>query len=286
MVANDSRVVPARLGARKPTGGAVDLLVLPGAEPTRAEALYRSSKPLRENQVLTVCGRPVLRVLKAPARGRCLLETIGTTVVELLEQAGTVPLPPYIVRPAGAGPEDAARYQTIYARAAGSVAAPTAGLHFTSGVLERLRARGIGFATVTLHVGPGTFQPIRSDPEEHQMEAEWCEVSPEVAERIARTRSSGGRVVAVGTTTVRTLESAADEAGRVRPFAGATRLFIKPGYRFRAVDVLLTNFHLPRSTLLCLVLAFAGCRLTRAAYEAAIAERYRFYSYGDAMLVV
>ena len=197
-----------------------------------------------------------------------------------------MPLPPYIKRPRGGDARDRADYQTIFARAEGAVAAPTAGLHFTAALLEALADRGIGWTTLTLHVGPGTFLPVKTaDPRDHKMHAEWGVLSAETAERIAATRRAGGRIVAVGTTSLRLLESAAAENGEIRPFAGETRLFILPGYRFRAIDLLLTNFHLPRSTLLMLVAAFAGLDRIKSAYAHAVASGYRFFSYGDACLI-
>ncbi len=211
-------------------------------------------------------------------------ETDADTL-QLLERFGTVPLPPYIRRKFPTQ-LDWERYQTEYARQPGSVAAPTAGLHFTERLRRRLRERGVGEVFVTLHVGIGTFRPVTVDRlSQHRMHSEWCEVSAETVERLAEVRRSGGRIVAVGTTTVRTLETAA-QSGQLRPWRGRTDLFIRPPYRFRAVDALITNFHLPRSTLLVLVAAFAGLELTRRAYEEAVSERYRFYSYGDAMLVL
>ncbi len=284
VVVNDSRVVPARLMARKESGGSVDLLVVPGPDDRLAEALYRSSKPLRVGQVLHVEGAGRLRVAATPSGGRCVVEAVDFGLRATFASAGRLPLPPYIGRDEEAADRD--RYQTVYARVEGSVAAPTAGLHFSPSVIETLRAKQIDFVAITLHVGPGTFVPIRDAPEAHRMEAEWCSVSPEAAAAIERTRRGGGRIVAVGTTTVRALETVADEQGRVRPWKGSTSLFIRPGYRFRAVDALVTNFHLPRTTLLCLVMAFAGCERTRRAYERAIERRYRFYSYGDAMLIL
>ena len=203
-----------------------------------------------------------------------------------LARHGTMPLPPYIKRPRSGDPRDRADYQTIFARAEGAVAAPTAGLHFTPALLDALTSRGIGWTTVTLHVGPGTFLPVKTvDPREHPMHAEWGILSQQAAERIAAARNAGGRIVAVGTTSLRLLESAAAETGEVRPFAGETRLFILPGYRFRAIDLLLTNFHLPRSTLLMLVAALAGLDRIKAAYAHAVASGYRFFSYGDACLI-
>jgi S-adenosylmethionine:tRNA ribosyltransferase-isomerase len=197
-----------------------------------------------------------------------------------------MPLPPYIRRPRSGDPRDRGDYQTIFARAEGAVAAPTAGLHFTPALVEMLRRHGIECASLTLHVGPGTFLPVKTaDPREHKMHGEWGILSAETAERIADTQRGGGRIVAVGTTSLRLLESAAAEAGEVRPFAGETRLFIMPGYRFRAIDMLLTNFHLPRSTLFMLVAALAGLERVKSAYAHAVAHRYRFFSYGDACLI-
>ena len=197
-----------------------------------------------------------------------------------------MPLPPYIKRPRGGDARDRGDYQTIFARAEGAVAAPTAGLHFTPALLDALAARGVRWTTLTLHVGPGTFLPVKAaDPRDHRMHAEWGILSAETAEHIAVTRREGGRIVAVGTTSLRLLESAAAAVGTVRPFAGETRLFIMPGYRFRAIDLLLTNFHLPRSTLLMLVAALAGLDRIKSAYAHAVASGYRFFSYGDACLI-
>jgi S-adenosylmethionine:tRNA ribosyltransferase-isomerase len=197
-----------------------------------------------------------------------------------------MPLPPYIKRPRGGDPRDRSDYQTIFARTEGAVAAPTAGLHFTQTLLDALAARGIGWTTLTLHVGPGTFLPVKAtDPRQHKMHAEWGILPPETAERMAAARRTGGRVVAVGTTSLRLLESAAAENGEVRPFAGETRLFIMPGCHFRAIDMLLTNFHLPRSTLMMLVAALAGLDRIKSAYAHAVVAGYRFFSYGDACLI-
>jgi len=204
----------------------------------------------------------------------------------MLARHGTMPLPPYIKRARGGDPRDRDDYQTIFARAEGAVAAPTAGLHFTPALLTALAERGIDWTMLTLHVGPGTFLPVKAaDPRDHKMHAEWGLLSTEAAERIATAKRDGGRVVAVGTTSLRLIESAAAEGGEVRPFAGETRLFIMPGYRFRGIDLLLTNFHLPRSTLLMLVAALAGLDRIKAAYMHAIAAGYRFFSYGDACLI-
>jgi len=210
----------------------------------------------------------------------------GASFHEALARYGAMPLPPYIKRLRGGDLRDRADYQTIFARAEGAVAAPTAGLHFTPALLGALAERGIGWTTLTLHVGPGTFLPVKSpDPRDHKMHAESGLLPTETAERIAATRRVGGRIVAVGTTSLRLLESAAAETGEVQPFAGETRLFILPGYRFCAVDMLLTNFHLPRSTLLMLVAALAGLDRIKAAYAHAVAAGYRFFSYGDACLI-
>jgi len=204
-------------------------------------------------------------------------------VEKVLERIGHMPLPPYIRRPDGAA--DAERYQTVFARVSGAVAAPTAGLHFDRALLDALAARGVGIDWITLHVGAATFQPLRvEDPRSHQMHSEWLNVGAELVERVRRTRAAGGRVIAVGTTVVRALE-AAMRNGELQPYAGETRIFIFPGYRIQSVDALFTNFHLPESTLLMLVSAFAGRERTLAAYRHAVAQRYRFFSYGDAMLI-
>jgi len=210
----------------------------------------------------------------------------GEAFREALARHGAMPLPPYIKRPRGGDPRDLADYQTIFARAEGAVAAPTAGLHFTPALLAALAEHGIGWTTLTLHVGPGTFLPVKTtDPRDHHMHAEWGVLSVETTERIAGARRGGGRIVAVGTTSLRVLESAAAETGEIRPFAGETRLYILPGHRFRAIDLLLTNFHLPRSTLLMLVAGLAGIERIKTAYAHAVAAGYRFFSYGDACLI-
>ncbi|MBW2731399.1 MAG: tRNA preQ1(34) S-adenosylmethionine ribosyltransferase-isomerase QueA [Deltaproteobacteria bacterium] len=276
IVVNDSKVIPARLAARRASGGQVEVLLLERIGLTRWKAMVRASKQLREQEVLEVDGGGAV----------CLSTTLklGRAEVELSDEAlpwrvGAMPLPPYIQRPADA--EDAKRYQTVYAREDGSVAAPTAGLHFTDALLGRLRAEGHEIVSVTLHVGPGTFVPVRvEDPDEHQMEQERYEVSEDTARAISVAKSKGRPVIAVGTTVVRTLEASAALAGE-----GRTELFIRPGYRFRIVDGLVTNFHLPRSTLLMLVSALAGREQVLAAYADAVKRGYRFYSYGDAMLM-
>jgi S-adenosylmethionine:tRNA ribosyltransferase-isomerase len=287
LVFNDTRVIPARLVGRKASGGKVELLLcepLAGGAGRRWRALGQASKPIRAGAELAFDGLSA-RVVAEEGEGfyDVELDREGPALEEALARAGRIPLPPYIRREPGALDRD--RYQTIWARAPGSAAAPTAGLHFTEALLARLEARGVRRASVTLHVGPGTFLPVRGESlERHRMHAERYEVPPAAAEAIAACRARGGRVVAVGTTTVRTLESAVDGA-RVAPGAGRTTLFVRPGYAFRAVDVLVTNFHLPRSTLLMLVCAFGGTGRVLAAYGEAIARRYRFFSYGDAMLL-
>jgi S-adenosylmethionine:tRNA ribosyltransferase-isomerase len=284
IVLNDSRVVAARLRGCKETGGRIEALLLSVTGPV-VSAMVRSSKPLRANQSLRFEGGYEAHVHSVASDGVARLDFGDVNLANMLREIGEVPLPPY-VRPV---PEAAnmyrERYQTVYARRDGSVAAPTAGLHFTELLLSQLAEKGVHVRFVTLHVGPGTFRPIRDRPEDHRMDAELCDVPVDTVAAIERTRREGRRVVAVGTTTVRALESAA-RSGRLAPHRGSTDLFIKPGYRFQAVDCLLTNFHLPRSSLLCLVMAFAGEELTRKAYRIAVDERYRFYSFGDAMLVV
>ncbi len=285
VVLNDSKVVPARLHGRRATGGAVEVLVL-AVDERPTPVMCRSSKRLKAGETIGFGPSSTAVVRAAPDSGRALLDFGDADVRALLETIGEVPLPPYIRRSGPPSADDRARYQTVYARHDGSVAAPTAGLHFSEALLDELRAGGIGVERLTLHVGPGTITPIRGDAAAHRMDSEHCVVSEALAERLAAARASGGRVTAIGTTTVRALETSAATGGEVRAFAGPTDLFIRPGHRFAAVDALITNFHLPGSTLLCLVIAFAGDALTRQAYEAAVAERYRFFSFGDAMLIV
>ena len=281
-VFNDTRVIPARLHARKPTGGRVELLVERVTGDARALAHARASKPIRDGDVLACDGGATATVI---ARIGDLYDVaFDEPLHALLERAGHVPLPPYIARADDATDRD--RYQTIYARAPGAVAAPTAGLHFDADTFAALAARGIAHCFVTLHVGAGTFQPVRAERiADHRMHAEYAEVGVAACAAIAAAKARGARVVAVGTTAVRSLEAAATADGVVRPLAAPVDLFITPGYRFRAVDCIVTNFHLPESTLLMLVCAFAGYAQTMAAYRHAVAQRYRFFSYGDAMLV-
>lgn len=283
LVFNDTRVLKARLFGEKSTGGRVELLVERVLDSQLALALIRASHAPQPGSVLTVAGGIEIKVRER--RGELyLLELIGEgTVYEMLERYGSLPLPPYITRRPGS--EDEARYQTVYAQAPGAVAAPTAGLHFDEDLLGALRARGAELAYLTLHVGAGTFQPVRvNDIEQHRMHSEWYRLPAETSHAIARARDRGGRVVAVGTTVLRALESAGSE-GELRAGEGETAIFIRPGFRFRVVDRLLTNFHLPRSTLLMLVCAFAGMDDTLRAYGHAVAQRYRFFSYGDAMFI-
>ncbi len=287
LVFNDTRVIPARLFGQKKTGGKVEVLVERVLDAHRVLAHVRASKSPRTGSHLHLEGNIVAEMLDR--RGElfelALSNGRGDPVLDLLEAHGHMPLPPYISR-ADAN-DDRERYQTVYADKRGAVAAPTAGLHFDQAMLDSLAAQGVDTAFVTLHVGAGTFQPVRVDDiRDHHMHAETIEVSEAVVAAVARTRARGGRVVAVGTTSVRSLESAAHRGGgELRPFAGDTDIFITPGYEFRVVDVLLTNFHLPESTLLMLVSAFAGYENVMAAYRHAVAQRYRFFSYGDAMLL-
>ena len=281
LVFNDTRVMRARLFGRKATGGRVEILIERLLAPDRALAHVRASKTPKPGTWLEVDGVAI----EVVGRRADLFELRLTEgdFEALMARAGHVPLPPYIRREDR--PQDETRYQTVYARHPGSVAAPTAGLHFDQALLDALTAMGVEQARVTLHVGAGTFQPVRSERlEEHRMHAEWLRVDAAVCEAVARTRARGGRVVAVGTTSVRSLETAA-AGGELKPYEGETRLFITPGYRFRVVDALITNFHLPESTLLMLVCAFGGYRPVMAAYRQAVAAGYRFFSYGDAMFL-
>jgi S-adenosylmethionine:tRNA ribosyltransferase-isomerase len=287
LVFNDTKVIPARLvGCRGAAIVEVTLYRDLGGGLWRAFA--KGARRLRTGDRLAFADDFAAQVAEKHAEGDVSLrfDLAGAAFHEMLARHGTMPLPPYIKRPRGGDPRDRNDYQTIFANEEGAVAAPTAGLHFTPALLEALALGGIGWTTLTLHVGPGTFLPVKAaDPRDHRMHAECGVLSAETAQRIATARREGGRLIAVGTTSLRLIESAVDDSGEVRPFAGETRLFIMPGYRFRAIDMLLTNFHLPRSTLLMLVAALAGLDRIKAAYAHAIAARYRFFSYGDACLI-
>jgi S-adenosylmethionine:tRNA ribosyltransferase-isomerase len=283
MVFNDTRVIKARLNGRKRSGGRVEVLIERVLDASHALAQVRASHAPRPGALLELNDGVVATVLDKHGSFHHLHFERCDDLLALLDRVGSVPLPPYIGHPAQS--EDEVRYQTVYARDPGAVAAPTAGLHFDAAMLSALRERGVTLAWLTLHVGAGTFQPVRNENlAEHEMHGEWYRLPGETARAINRVRAAGGRVVAVGTTTLRALEAAA-AGGELEPNSGETKLFILPGYRFRVVDRLVTNFHLPRSTLLMLVSAFAGMDNIRRAYQHAIERRYRFYSYGDAMLI-
>jgi S-adenosylmethionine:tRNA ribosyltransferase-isomerase len=296
LVVNESKVIPARLfGRKEATGGQVELLLLRPApalenEPDRAtvwEALVKPGRGMRPGASL-VFGPPEAEMRAevigpSPSDGRYI--AFKGDLLPFLDKYGQMPLPPYIHQK----PHDPARYQTVYANAAatGSAAAPTAGLHFTPELLEQIKGRGVGFERVQLHVGLDTFQPVKEENAlEHKIHSEWCAIDAATADRLNQARRKGGRVIAVGTTATRTLESAVDrQSGRIEPFAGETRLYIYPGKPLKAVDALITNFHLPRSTLLLLVSSFAGREFILEAYQAAVNARYRFFSFGDAMFI-
>ena len=287
VVCNDTKVIPARLVGKR--GAATVEVTLHHDEGGGAwRAFAKGARRLHPGDRLDFAADFAATVVAKHPEGDVTLRFAleGPAFHAALVRHGAMPLPPYIKRPQGGDSRDLADYQTMFARAEGAIAAPTAGLHFTPALVAALAERGVGIASLTLHVGPGTFLPVKTDdPRAHTMHAEWGELSPETAARIAAVRRAGGRIVALGTTSLRLLESAAAETGEVRPFAGETRLFILPGYRFRAIDVLLTNFHLPRSTLVMLVAALAGLDRIKAAYAHAVAAHYRFFSYGDACLI-
>ncbi len=296
LVFNDTRVIKARLHGAKASGGGVEVLIERVLPPNEAWAHIRASKSPRAGTVLTLGDVESGRTFDVEMLGRCGPDDalfhlrFPGDVFELLDAHGHVPLPPYIAHEDAE--DDVRRYQTVFADRPGAVAAPTAALHFDDALLERIAARGVNTARVTLHVGAGTFQPVRSEKlDEHKMHTEWFDVPQATVDAVLRTRAAGGRVVAIGTTTVRALESAATAGalsgapGGLQPGAGETRIFITPGYRFQVVDRLVTNFHLPKSTLMMLVSAFSGMDHIRAIYAHAIAQRYRFFSYGDAMLL-
>ncbi len=281
LVLNRTRVIPARIYARKPTGGRVELLLLRRRDLLRWEALV-GGKGLRVGSKLRVDDGPEATILEFLDGAERLL-LFSEPIEPYFPKVGHVPLPPYIHEKL-ADPE---RYQTVYAREPGSAAAPTAGLHFTSRLLDELQAKGVKSAFVTLHVGLDTFAPVTEEsPEKHKIHTEWCELPQETADAINQTKASGGRVIAVGTTSVRTLESAAVGRDTISLYSGSTSIYILPGYKFKIVDAMVTNFHLPKSTLIMLVSAFAGREKILETYATAIREGYRFYSFGDAMLIL
>jgi len=287
LVMNNTRVLPARVIGKKETGGRIEMLLIPSWNGSEGEwkALIKGSRKVKRGSRIRF--EPGLHgeieEVKA-GRGRVTFSYEGE-VMELLQKIGHIPLPPYIKR--GDEPLDRERYQTVFAERDGSIAAPTAGLHFTHAFLQSLRENGVRTAMITLHIGIGTFSPVKArDIEDHVMEAEWIEISEETAGEINATKARGGRVISVGTTTTRALESFSDGIGEVKSGKGVSSLFIYPPYRFRVIDGLLTNFHLPKSTLLMLVSAFAGKDLLMRAYQEAVHRQYRFYSYGDAMLIL
>lgn len=290
LILNDTRVFPARLRGRKESEGSVEVLLLHrvAEEGETWEVLCKGGQGMRAGSRLWFAPELSAEWLSAPREGRGVLRFFPQDDLPvLLERLGEIPLPPYIKRPAGGHAQDRDRYQTVYARHPGAVAAPTAGLHFTDELLAALRDRGLETVFVTLHVGAGTFQPVRVEQvETHRMEEEEYELSGAAAEHLKRAKAAGRKIIAVGTTTTRALESACTPEGSVQAGRCRTDLFIYPGYRFRVIDGLITNFHLPRSTLLLLVSAFAGRELILKAYAQAVVHRYRFYSYGDAMLIV
>ncbi len=287
LVVNDTKVLPARLSGRR--GAAKVEVTLHKAEgPGLWRAFANPARRLKPGDGIDFAPGFGAEVRAKGDGGEVVLDfrCSEADLLDALQRHGAMPLPPYIRRPEGPDPLDREDYQTVFARRAGAVAAPTAGLHFTPRLLAALEARGIARVAVTLHVGAGTFLPVTAeDPRDHVMHAELGEITPEAADRINSARAAGGRVIAVGTTALRLLESAADDSGKIAPFAGETDLFILPGYRFRATDLLLTNFHLPRSTLFMLVCAFCGTGPMRVAYRHAIENGYRFYSYGDGCLL-
>ena len=282
LVLNQTRVIPARIYARKETGGRVEILLLRRRDELTWEALI-GGKGLRVGKLMRVKEGPEAKILEI-LEGSERLIRFSEPIEPYFSKVGNVPLPPYIHEKLN----DPERYQTVYAKEPGSAAAPTAGLHFTPRLLDELQATGVKIVYVTLHVGLDTFAPVNEEsPEEHKIHSEWCELSQETADLINQTRRSGGRVIAVGTTSVRTLESAANVArDAISPYVGPTSLFILPGYQFKVVDAMITNFHLPKSTLLMLVSAFAGREKILETYQIAIRAGYRFYSFGDAMLIL
>ena len=284
LVINQTRVIPARVFARKPTGGKVELLLLKRVQADVWEALV-GGKGMKPGVKVSVEGGPETEILEDLGGSRRMIRFLAP-IEKMLPNVGQMPLPPYIHTPL----QNPERYQTVYSKESGSAAAPTAGLHFTPRLMSELEEQGVRFGRVTLHVGLDTFAPVtEDDPLEHKIHSEWCEVTPETADLINETKERGGRVIAVGTTSVRTLESSAAASGKVHRAAaisGPTQLFILPGYEFSLVDGMVTNFHLPQSSLIMLVSAFAGRERVLNAYQTAIQRGYRFYSFGDAMLIL
>ena len=285
LILNDSRVLPARLlGQRLPGGGACEVLLLTDKGDKTWECLVRPGRKMRTGAKLSFGNGELTAEVVGEVEGgnRLVRFDYEGIFLEVLEHLGKMPLPPYIKEEL----QDKERYQTVYSKVLGSAAAPTAGLHFTPELLEKIAAKGVGIGYVTLHVGLGTFRPVKEEEiTDHEMHSEFCTISPETADLINRTKESGGRVICVGTTSCRTLESWAAEDGHMEPKSGWTNIYIYPGYRFKVMDGLVTNFHLPESTLIMLVSAFAGREHVLAAYEEAVKERYRFFSFGDAMFI-
>ena len=284
LVVNDTKVMAARVpGIKKSTGRSVEVLFVKDLGDRRWDIMVKGT--FRVGQVIEFNQQCSATIVKRDATGTEVVVQGSVSVTQLFDEQGAMPLPPYIKRESTQ--EDHQWYQTVFAKREGAIAAPTAGLHFTEDLFRRLRDAAINVATVTLHVGPGTFKPVTTERvEDHQMGGEVFHVSPETADMIQQTKRAGGRVIAVGTTVVRTLETVMKEKGEMVALSGESRLFITPGFEFKIVDAMMTNFHLPKTTLLMLVSAFAGINQIRSAYEEAVNERYRFYSYGDAMLIL
>ena len=284
LVVNDTKVIPARILARRPeTGGQLELLLVEKLSEAKWLALARPGRRAQPGKLFELEENLHVEIVEKRSDGKVVVR-FSEPIEPHLDRLGHVPLPPYIRRPDRR--EDRLDYQTVYARRPGAIAAPTAGLHFTKSLLDLLQQQGVGLASITLHVGIGTFRPVTAErTEDHQMDSERFEISVDAAKAIASTQASGGRIIATGTTVVRTLETVMQRCGGIQPVADSTDLFIRPGFHFGAVDMLLTNFHLPRSTLLMLVCAFAGREPVLAAYEQAVENGYNFYSYGDCMLL-
>ena len=283
LICNDSKVIPARLAARKSTGGRVEILVERVEDERQMQAQLKARRPLRIDDSIFIDDTIKLTIIGRNRDLFVLQSEPGVSIQSMIDRYGSVPLPPYISRPIESGDQN--RYQTVYARYDGSVAAPTAGLHFSKPLIQQLKIAGVEIQYVTLHVGAGTFAPVRdADVFRHRLHSERCHVSQEVCDAVGRARIQRRRVIAIGTTTVRVLETAAQK-GTLQPYKGETDLFIKPGFNFRVIDALITNFHLPQSTLLMLVCAFGGQNRVMAAYRHAVAQQFRFYSYGDAMII-